>query len=940
MKASIIVILLLLFPVHIQAQHAIGVPGITNYPPRQYGADPSVRQVHQDASGLLYFANDDGLLTFDGSYWKQYSLPNKTAVRALAIDPKGRIYTGGQDELGYFYPGDNGALRFHSLAHLIPPVARQFADIWDVVMIRDEVFFRTNESILRLHDSTITTFDAPHQWQLLCNAGGRLYAADREEGLFLFRNNQWLPLGKTKAGLHFTAITPFRHDTLLAATAQNGLFLLHDTTLQPFTSAVSGALAAAQLDEDHFAIGTANEGCMIIDAQGRLLQQFSRDEGLQGNAVQTIYPDHDRHLWLGLKNGIAMVSYRSAIKHIYPDAAHQLSTYSAHVYNQQLYIGTADGLYSLPLQGLRDLGATKAAFSMVPGTGGKAWDLSEIHHQLFLGHMDGVFLVNGNTATPLLKRAGCWMVTGLPGSNAMIAGTYTGLHLLQGTRDAGSIDGLYESLHYLATEGNVVWASHPYRGVFRMVLSADKQNITQLQHFTQADGLPSTQNNFVYTLNGRMVVATEDGIYQYTGKRFVPDTQYSKTFHNIPLRYLVQDSSHNTWFISRQQVGVAAPGQPIVYFPEMNGQLPNENACIYPYDRNNVFVGSNTGMFHLDYAAYLSAQRPPTAMISAVKVHDSLAFGGYAVHDTAAALEDLRHGPGFPNRWNNVHVEYSSPQYDQAMQYSYQLQGFDTEWSAWTGRTEKDYTNLPYGEYVFRVRARNNLGAVSAPASFAFVIRPAWYETITAFIIYGCLLTALVYYLLKWQENRLTRAQQKRQVEQEKQLYLQQLELDRNEKEIISLQKNQLAAQVDFKNKELATVTMLLVERRTLLSKIRGELNRLLKTVPPAVASDFKALLRMLEHAEEGEDDWQQFAIHFDEVHSNFLSTLKKKYPVLSPTDLKLCAYLRINLSSKEIAQLLNISAKSVEVSRYRLRKKLELPTEVNLFDFLLRVTA
>lgn len=939
MKARFLTLLFLLFPFYIQAQHAIGVPGITNYGPRQYGADPSVRQVQQDANGLLYFANDDGLLTFDGSYWKQYTLPNKTAVRALAIDAKGRIYTGGQDELGYFYPGDNGALRFHSLAHLIPANARQFADIWDVAMVRDEVFFRTNESIFRLHDSTITTFDAPHQWQLLCNAGGRIYAADRQEGLFVFRNNQWQAASKSVAGLHFTAITPYRHDTLLVATAQNGLYLLHDSTLQSFTSQPSGIQAAVQLDEDHFAIGTGNAGCMVIDAQGTLLQQFSREEGLQGNTVQAIFPDRDQHLWLGLKNGIAMVSYRNAIKHIYPDAAHQLSTYSARVFNQQLYTGTSDGLYAMPLQGIKDLSATKAAFNIIQGTNGKAWDLSEINHQLFLGHIDGVFQVQGSTATSLLKRPGCWVVAGLPGSNAMVAGTYTGLHLLLDNRDAGGIDGLYESLHYLSIEGNVIWASHPYRGVFRMELSADKQNITQLQRFTQADGLPSTQNNFVYSLHGHTVIATEKGIYHYTGKRFAPDEQYSKILHNLPLRYLTEDSSHNTWFVSGQQVGVAAPGKAIVYFPEMSGQIPNENAFIYPYNSNNIFVGSNTGMFHLDYAAYLITQRTSSAMITTVKVQDSLAFGGYAVHDTAATLEDLRHGPGFPNKWNNVHFEYSSPTYDQAMQYSYQLKGFDPGWSAWSLRTEKDYTNLPYGEYVFSVRARNNLGVVSAPASFAFVIRPAWYETITAFIIYGCLLTALVYYLLKWQENRLTRAQQKRQEEQEKQLYLQQLELDRNEKEIISLQKNQLAAQVDFKNKELATVTMLLVERRTLLAKIREELNRLLKTVPPAVSSEFKALLRMLEHAEEGEDDWQQFAIHFDEVHSNFLSTLKRKHPVLSPTDLKLCAYLRINLSSKEIAQLLNISAKSVEVSRYRLRKKLELPTEVNLFDFLLQVT-
>jgi DNA-binding CsgD family transcriptional regulator len=70
-------------------------------------------------------------------------------------------------------------------------------------------------------------------------------------------------------------------------------------------------------------------------------------------------------------------------------------------------------------------------------------------------------------------------------------------------------------------------------------------------------------------------------------------------------------------------------------------------------------------------------------------------------------------------------------------------------------------------------------------------------------------------------------------------------------------------------------------------------------------------------------------------VHSDFLFTLKEKYPDLKAHELKLCAYLRMNLSSKEIAQLMSISVRGVEISRYRLRKKLDIPTETNLFQFL-----
>ena len=133
---------------------------------------------------------------------------------------------------------------------------------------------------------------------------------------------------------------------------------------------------------------------------------------------------------------------------------------------------------------------------------------------------------------------------------------------------------------------------------------------------------------------------------------------------------------------------------------------------------------------------------------------------------------------------------------------------------------------------------------------------------------------------------------------------------------------------------------MHLVERGGMLSSIKEELLTVIKRLNiPNLSYEFRSVFRMINDTEKSDDDWTRFALYFDQVHNNFLSHLKTKYPQLSPTDLKLCAYLRLNLSSKEIAQLLNISLKGVEVSRYRLRKKLNLVTEVNLHDFLIEVT-
>jgi DNA-binding CsgD family transcriptional regulator len=268
------------------------------------------------------------------------------------------------------------------------------------------------------------------------------------------------------------------------------------------------------------------------------------------------------------------------------------------------------------------------------------------------------------------------------------------------------------------------------------------------------------------------------------------------------------------------------------------------------------------------------------------------------------------------------------------------LIGFDKDWSQWSAKTEKDYTNLPYGKYTFSVKARNNLGTASSPVNYSFIVEPAWYQTVWAYLAYFLIIACTVYIGIKAQQKRFKLYQQRHADEQKRLSYLHSLELDRNDKEIIALKNEKLEAELSYKNKELATLTMQMVDRGKLLLNIKDELMVLIKKLNiPDASYQFRSVFKLLSDTGKSDDDWDNFSIYFDQVHNNFLVTMKAKFPGLSSTDLKLCAYLRLNLSSKEIAQLLNISLKGVEISRYRVRKKLQLSTETNLYDFLMEVT-
>jgi DNA-binding CsgD family transcriptional regulator len=320
---------------------------------------------------------------------------------------------------------------------------------------------------------------------------------------------------------------------------------------------------------------------------------------------------------------------------------------------------------------------------------------------------------------------------------------------------------------------------------------------------------------------------------------------------------------------------------------------------------------------------------------------DSLLFGGYFGEVDEILDQPDTAAPRVAYGWNSLHFEYSSPLYaaQKSVQYSYYLEGFDKDWSDWSKKTEKEYTNLPAGEYTFRVKCKSNLGNESDISNYSFAVLPPWYQAGWAYSIYLVAFAGLVYLLYRWQRQLFLRQQKKHEEERKRLQYLHQLELEKSEKEIVKLTNEKLEAEIGHKNTELASSAMHLVQKGELLASIREELMRLKKGVNgEAPTEEFKKMLRILGEENKLDKDWEQFAVHFDTVHSDFLKTLKGCYPGLSPHELKLCAYLRMNLSSKEIAQLENISVRGVEISRYRLRKKLKIPTETNLFDFLIDI--
>lgn len=936
-------------------QNTIGLPEIINYSKHTYNAGTQNWDIKQDGKGLLYFANNDGLLVFDGTYWTTYPLPNKTIVRSVEIW-NNKIYVGGQDEIGYFAPDARGKLMYHSLLHLLPEKDRSFADIWNIKQFENGLFFRTTKKILQLSGDKFSIAYS-NDWRFMEVSQNELIVQDDTKGLLSFKKGLWEPLLQREAypkGFLVTGMVPFGRDSSLVTTFRNGTFILTKNALIPFYTPDLNNIAskliykAVTADREHILLGTTLEGCFIIDKAGNIVQRFSIGEGLQNNNIVSVLFDRDKNLWLGLDNGIDFIAYNSPIKHIYTSLQNEGSGYTSILSNNNLYLGTSNGLFSVPLSPSTDISFVKGRFQPVQNARGQVWNLSEVNGQLLMGHHEGAYMINGQTATLLDNSTGFW--TFLPYNNVlpsalMVTGGYNGINLFDyetGFKKNGA-SAHFESARFVAIDNTdqTIWVAHPYKGIYK--IQFDDVLKATIKKYTTSNGLFSSNNNYVFKAKNHIITTTEKGIYEYNAARdrFEPSAYFTAFLNKPDIRYIKEDAKGNIWFVHQKKLGVVdfSSGSPqTIYLPELTDKLVAGFEFIYPIDDQNILAGAEKGFFHINFEKYKEQQTVPQVLIRSVKAFgksDSLLFGGFYTNVKKMVTAEMDHP------WNSLHFQFSSTAYGQQgiVEYSYLLDGYDKGWSEWSKKVEKEYTYLPAGTYTFKVKARNNLGKESAEEYFEFTILPPWYQTIWAYTVYIALLIFLIFLLYRSQKRKFAEMQQKYEDEQKRVLYMHQLELEKNEKELIQLRNEKLEAELANKNSELASTSMHLVQRSEMMAKIKEEMSRIKKNLDNGNTSDdFKKIFRKLKEEDTISEDWESFAMHFNQMHSDFLTTLKAKYPTLTPNELKLCAYLRMNLSTKKIAQLMNISVRGVEISRYRLRKKLGLIKETNLFDFLLHI--
>ncbi len=938
-----------------------GLPVTENISRTDYRAGTQNWAILQDERGFVYVGNNKGLLEFDGAGTRLYPLPNRTIVRSLKLGEENIIFTGGQNEFGFFEKSPSGSMAFHSLKHLLPAEAPAFDDVWKIFDRGSDVLFCTEKAVFAVSDSSARVIlPLGDRFENFFFLRGRAYFQDSDKGLLVLNNGN-LDLVSDRPELsddRIASLLPHGAGDLLIITAAQGNFLLgEDGTFRPRYTELSEfcarhrAYSAIRTSEGNYAVGTAGDGLAVADSSGRILKRYNRETNLQNNTVLALAEDRQGNIWLGLDNGISVIAERSPFGFLGAESGVKGTGYTSLVIDDRLLLGTNQGLYeeNAPID------AGTPLFSPVFPVSGQIWSIDHWGDYVIISGHECAYRWHRGVTERIEGMRGVWKTSPLNGkSDRLLAGTYNGLYLLvqDHERNAGfraeRVEGSpAESARIFEQDGEgYVWVSHAYKGLYRIALSEDGRSVDRIKMYGPEQGLPDELFVNVAKLRSEIVVTGPLGIYRYNriADRFEHHSDLEELIgHGRNVHRLIEDEAGRIWFSVDEEFGAVVYGgeEPEkLYFNQLHPLLVDGFEHLQSLPDGKILVGAEEGfiLFNPDAAPGTGFSFPLylRAHISAGDA-DSTVFAG---NDVTGGIEV----PEFPYKLNDFRFEFTAPFFGEGdkLKYSYQLIGFDQAPSAFTDENKKEYSYLPQGKYTFRVTALNPYGVESDPVAYTFRILPPWYASLYAKVAYALIVVVGVVFLFLAVSRREKKRTEAFKLEQTEKLKRKEdeyrKEVERSELELTELRNEKLRSDINHKTSQLASATMHLVQKTEILRKLKDDLKKLRSEAPDGLSRKITNLERTIERDIQLDNNWEQFEVYFDQVHENFFKRLRQKFPELTPKDQKLCAYLRMNLTTKEIAPLLNISVRGVEISRYRLRKKLDIDSDVNLTEFITEV--
>jgi len=914
------------------------LPPIKNFSPITYNAENQNWGISQSEDRLLYVANNTGLLEYNGANWSLFPSPNETIIRSVKVVGE-RIYTGCYREFGYWVKNVFGTLDYTSLSDRIKDQLLEDEEFWSITYVEGKVFFQSKKRIYG-YDITAKSFEfisVETSLPRIFNTDSGIFVQETNEGLYRIVGGEKKIVNSDKVLREDEIINVFsKKGELLILTRNQGFFVLDEGTLQKWNIGADSQLqensiySAIQLKDKRFALGTVSNGLLLLDAEGNIQSSINQIKGLRNNTVLSLFEDFDGNIWLGLDNGVSVVNLKSPYK-VYDDAEGSIgSVYAAIRRGDNLYLGTNQGLY------LRKMNAN-GTFRLVPGTEGQVWSLDLIGNTLFCGHHSGTYIVSDAKAQKIVDVPGTWKIERIQHrSDLLLQGNYDGLYVLENKggvwKRRNKIKGFNSSSRYFEIFGDRIFVNHEYKGVFEIKIDSSFAQAFDIK----IDSLEPGFNSSIAQFGGELFYGHKLGVLKFNDEegQFVTDSTLSKIYSEggyVSGKIVTDQENGSLWFFAKEFMSRVFRGKLNESFVRSNlpidkdtrGAIDGYESISY-LDDGQYLLGTSTGYITVDLREV--REREFDVQIQSINQVSKTQSGLLENFVTKNQEQEFAHDT------NSLRFSFYSTGYEKLNRpkYQFQLLGIYPEWSEWSETAAVTFENLPHGEYTFNVRSLIGNELSNNIATFSFTIERPWYLSNLAIMVYALLLV-LGSFLIHSAYRKYYRTRQEKLIAKNQREMA--LTKAQNEKEIIKIKNEQLQKEFRSKSNELAASTLSIIKKNELLTQVKEEL------MSNRESRDFtKPLVDIIDKSLKKNDDWELFKEAFNNADRKFMKKLKKAHPQLTPNDIKLCAYLRLNLSSKEIAPLFNISPRSVEIKRYRLRKKMNLSHDDSLTDYILKL--
>ena len=889
------------------------LPFVENYNKSNYQGDNQIWNLVQGEDKAMYFANNHYLLRYDGVKWEKYMLPNKTIIRSIMVDGD-KIYSGSYKEFG-FWVRKGGKMIYTSISSGTTVFdEKENEEIWKIFKLDGKIYFQSFNGIFLFDGKIIKKTPFPFLISYCFVVDNQLLIASVNKGVYKINNSKiekvkgWSILENNV--IH--SIEKYENKTYVF-TQKKGVYVEEKGVLYPWKNPLNDVLKSSNINVAQFiknnklVIGTATKGVFIFDLNNNSYKNINRNNVLINNSILSISQDKENDIWLGLDNGIAHVEVNSPISIFYDNSGILGSVYAVASTEKGYLMASNHGIFEYKNKHL----------SLIPDTQGQAWNINKINYKYVIGHQEGTFVYENGLFSKLNTINGGWNLIKSNINNSYLQATYSGVVIYNDENDLSQkivVKGLLKPIKYVAqNRKNEIWAADNYRGLYR-ILYNDKFETIKVENVTKRCKMTNDFGVKIFEFRKELLFLIQNSWYTYNSiiNQLEKNDLFNSNFKNVS-DIVAIDENHFMVLQEGLLYQIDASDNKFIwnYIQEKyyKGKIINDNLKVFN-NSDNYLLNLDDGFISI-YSKHKNAQGA-NIKIEAYNNGNLVPGKSKISYNSELKINIVSgiFGASKPNLF-------------------YKIEGLPEFISIKEGLITLN--NLTSGSHEISVFHYNGL-QYSKISNFEFVVAKPWYFSFWMILLYLLIISIISYLYYKWNKMRYIQKLALREEELKHQKKILEIELKaENELNSKEYEKHILELEIKSKSSEVVGKSLSIAKQSEMIDNIQEILDH--ETDFNKMKSEIKKTIKINAL---NKHEWETFEENLNQIHNQFSINLSKKYPNLTSKDIKLCIYLKMNLSSKEIAPMMNISFRSIEIQRYRLRKKLNLSKEENLSKFLL----